>query len=99
MICDSRKIIICILDILLPRGPHDRVLDQLDRGLEQSGDDQCLMLVRGPALSLSTISRIFTKNILQLRCTRCAVTFDSVADYRVHITIWHDTSVKGNPQV
>ena len=39
------------------------------------------------------------KNILQLRCTRCAVTFDSVADYRVHITIWHDTSVKGNPQV
>ena len=42
MICDSRKIITCILDILLPRGPHDRVLDQLDRGLEQSGDDRCL---------------------------------------------------------
>ena len=37
----SRNIIICILDILLTRGPHDRVLDQLDRGLEQSGDDQC----------------------------------------------------------
>ena len=37
----SRNIIICILDILLPRGPYDRVLDQLDRGLEQSGDDQC----------------------------------------------------------
>ena len=37
----SRNIIICILDILLPRRPHDRVLDQLDRGLEQSGDDQC----------------------------------------------------------
>ena len=35
----SRNIIICILDILLPRGPHDRVLDQLDRGLEQSGDN------------------------------------------------------------
>ena len=35
----------------------------------------------------------------QLRCGRCSVTFESVADYRVHITIWHDTSFSGNPQV
>jgi len=34
----------------------------------------------------------------QLKCTRCAVVFETVSDYRVHITIWHDTSFSGNPQ-
>jgi len=34
----------------------------------------------------------------QVRCARCAIQFDSIADYRVHITVWHDTSFQGNPQ-
>ena len=36
----------------------------------------------------------------QRRCTRCSVhgQFDSVADYRVHIALWHDLSFQGNPQ-
>ena len=36
----------------------------------------------------------------QKRCTRCSVhgQFESVADYRVHISLWHDLSFQGNPQ-
>ena len=36
----------------------------------------------------------------QKRCSRCSIhgQFDSVADYRVHISLWHDVSFQGNPQ-
>ena len=34
----------------------------------------------------------------QKRCSRCSIIFDSVADYRVHISLWHDLSFHGNPQ-
>ena len=36
----------------------------------------------------------------QKKCTRCSVhgQFESVADYRVHISLWHDLSFQGNPQ-
>ena len=36
----------------------------------------------------------------QKRCSRCSIhgQFDTVADYRVHISLWHDVSFHGNPQ-
>lgn len=36
----------------------------------------------------------------QKRCSRCSIhgQFASVADYRVHISLWHDVSFQGNPQ-
>ena len=36
----------------------------------------------------------------QKRCSRCSIhgQFDNVADYRVHISLWHDVSFQGNPQ-
>ena len=36
----------------------------------------------------------------QRNCSRCSVhgQFETVADYRVHISLWHDMSFQGNPQ-
>ena len=36
----------------------------------------------------------------QKKCSRCSIhgQFDNVADYRVHISLWHDVSFQGNPQ-
>ncbi|XP_023338214.1 zinc finger protein OZF [Eurytemora carolleeae] len=34
----------------------------------------------------------------QTRCIRCSIQFEDIADYRVHISVWHDTSFQGNPQ-
>ena len=37
---------------------------------------------------------------LQTKCSRCSIhgQFESVAEYRVHISLWHDMSFQGNPQ-
>ena len=36
----------------------------------------------------------------QKKCSRCSIhgQFDTVSDYRVHISLWHDVSFQGNPQ-
>ena len=36
----------------------------------------------------------------QKRCSRCSIhgQFETVADYRAHISLWHDVSFHGNPQ-